>query len=180
MAGTRAAIRYAKALLDLAQGDNTAAAVLEDVKHILETLSANKELRLVLQSPVVKGSDKLTILQEVFKGAQEHTLELITTLVANKRANLLGLVAQRYEDLYNKSQGVQTAKVISAVALTSDLEKKVLVKVKELTGSDNVKIENEIDATIIGGFILRVGDLQYNASIANQLTRLKREFSNSL
>jgi F-type H+-transporting ATPase subunit delta len=62
------------------------------------------------------------------------------------------------------------------VALTGDLEKKVLAKVKELTGK-NVTLKNIIDETVLGGFILRVGDLQYDASIANQLNTLKREFT---
>ena len=49
-----------------------------------------------------------------------------------------------------------------------------------MTGSDQVTIENTVDEDIIGGFILRVGDLEYNASIANKLGNLKREFSKSM
>jgi F-type H+-transporting ATPase subunit delta len=64
--------------------------------------------------------------------------------------------------------------------LTPEIEAKVLSKLKEMTGSENITINNTIDERIIGGFILRVGDMQYNASIANQLGNLKREFSKSL
>ena len=64
--------------------------------------------------------------------------------------------------------------------MTPEIEANVLSKVKQMTGSENVTINNTIDESIIGGFILRVGDLQYNASIANQLGNLKREFSKSL
>jgi len=73
--------------------------------------------------------------------------------------------------------GTQVATVTTAVPLTKDLETKVLEKVKEITGSDATLV-NKIDESIIGGFILRVGDLQYNASIAHQLNSLKRDFSN--
>jgi F-type H+-transporting ATPase subunit delta len=66
------------------------------------------------------------------------------------------------------------------MALSSDLEEKVLAKVKELTGSDKVTLESTIDESIIGGFILRIGDLQYNASIVNSLSKIKREFSKSI
>ena len=82
--------------------------------------------------------------------------------------------------MYNDVKGVKSAKVTTAVPLSEALEKQVLAKVEELTGSKSVTLENEIDESIIGGFILRVGDLQYNASIANQLGNLKREFSKSL
>ena len=99
---------------------------------------------------------------------------------SNKRINLLGAVAESYVSLYNEAQGVKVAHVTTAVPLSSELETKVLAKVKEMTGSDSVTIENTIDESIIGGFILRVGDLQYNASIANQLDSIKREFTKSL
>ena len=66
--------------------------------------------------------------------------------------------------------------VTTAVPLTDDLNAKVLAKVKELTGKEAV-IENKVDESILGGFILRVGDMQYNASIANKLNNLKRTFS---
>jgi F-type H+-transporting ATPase subunit delta len=52
--------------------------------------------------------------------------------------------------------------------------------VKEITGSSNVTLKSDVDASIIGGFILRVGDLQYDTSIANKLENIKREFSKSL
>jgi F-type H+-transporting ATPase subunit delta len=66
------------------------------------------------------------------------------------------------------------------VALDGALKEQVLAKAKTLTGSDNVSLENEIDPEIIGGFVLRVGDMQYNASISNQLSTLRKEFSNSI
>ncbi len=180
MASTRAAIRYSKAVLDLANSNGKGEVVLGDMRDIVATLSESKDLRLLLQSPVVKGADKKTILNEIFKDSDTHTNGLLDILVTNKRTNLLGLVAESYIDLYNRQQGIQTAKVISAVPLNKALEDKVLAKVKELTGSNDVAIDNIVDESIIGGFILRVGDLQYNASIANQLGKLKREFSNSI
>jgi F-type H+-transporting ATPase subunit delta len=73
-------------------------------------------------------------------------------------------------------KGTQIAKVTTAVPLTEALKTKVLAKVKELTKKD-VEVINIIDESILGGFILRVGDIQYNASIANKLNNLKREFT---
>ena len=76
-------------------------------------------------------------------------------------------------------KGEEVAYVTTAVPLTSDLEKKILETVTKATGS-KVTLENKIDESIIGGFVLRVGDTQYDASIANKLNGLKREFTNSL
>ena len=177
---SRAAIRYAKAVLDQANHANISEVVFGDMKSIQETLAGSKELRVVLQSPVVKAEDKKQALLQIFEKNSDVTKALIQILTSNKRINLLGGVALAYVDLYNDSKGVKTATVITAVTLTPEIEAKVLSKLKEMTGSDNITINNTIDEHIIGGFILRVGDLQYNASIANQLGNLKREFSKSL
>ena len=177
---SRAAIRYAKAVLDQANHANISEVVFGDMKSIQETLAGSKELRVVLQSPVVKAEDKKQALLQIFEKNSDVTKALIQILTSNKRINLLGGVALAYVNLYNDSKGVKTATVITAVTLTPEIEAKVLSKLKEMTGSDNITINNTIDEHIIGGFILRVGDLQYNASIANQLGNLKREFSKSL
>tara|TARA_B110000091_G_scaffold32245_1_gene33717 strand:- start:1944 stop:2483 length:540 start_codon:yes stop_codon:yes gene_type:complete len=177
---SRAAIRYAKAVLDQANHANISEVVFGDMKSIQATLAGSKELRVVLQSPVVKAEDKKQALLQIFEKNSEVTKALIQILTSNKRINLLGGVALAYVDLYNDSKGVKTATVITAVTLTPEIEAKVLSKLKEMTGSENITINNIIDEHIIGGFILRVGDLQYNASIANQLGNLKREFSKSL
>ncbi|MFT5102655.1 MAG: F-type H+-transporting ATPase subunit delta [Candidatus Latescibacterota bacterium] len=177
---TKAGIRYAKAVLQQATENQTAAVVFGDMESIRATLDGSKELRNVLKSPVVKIKDKKEALLSIFKDTSDLSKSLIKILVQNKRVNALGAVALSYINLYNDSQGVKVADVTTAVALSSELEAKVLAKVKELTGSDNVSLRNDIDPNIIGGFILRVGDLQYNASIANQLRSIKREFSKQL
>lgn len=177
---SRAAIRYAKAVLDLAKDNTSVEAVLNDMKSVAATLDASKDLRSALSSPIVKGEDKLAVLKEVFANTSNETKGLLDALVSNSRANLLGAVATSFIDEYNKSQNIKAATVTTAVAITPELEAKVLAKVTELTGSNNVTLTNVIDESIIGGFVLRVGDTQYNASIASQLGKLKREFSNSL
>ncbi|MCL4138974.1 UNVERIFIED_CONTAM: hypothetical protein GTU68_004412 [Idotea baltica] len=176
MAGARAAIRYAKAILSLASDQKAADAVNGDMKLIASTIAESKELSDALQSPVIPSSVKKSILLEVFKKSNEQTLNLIDTLMNNNRIGILSDVALKYNQLFDQSKGVQLATVTTAVALTADLEKKVLAKAKELTGK-NVEVENIIDESILGGFILRIGDLQYNASVTNQLNKLKREFT---
>jgi F-type H+-transporting ATPase subunit delta len=176
MAGARAAIRYAKALLSLASDQNTAENVGNDMKLIANTLATSTDLSEALQSPVIPSSIKKSTLLEVFKNSNQSTVNLIDTLIANNRINILGDVAVKYNQLLDISKGVEVATVTTAVELTADLKKAVLAKAKTLTGKD-VEVENIIDESILGGFILRIGDLQYNASIANQLNKLKREFT---
>ena len=176
MAGERAAIRYAKAVLSLANDQNVADAVNKDMKLIVSTIAQNQDLNNTLQSPVVRSSVKKSILLSVFKDINAITGNLVDTLITNKRLNILSDVASKYIQVYNELKGSQTATVTTAVEITEDLKKIVLAKVIELTGK-KVELKNIVDQTILGGFVLRVGDIQYNASIANQLNTLRREFT---
>jgi F-type H+-transporting ATPase subunit delta len=177
---SRAAIRYAKAILQKANENNTEAVLFGDMQSVYYTIEGSRELQTVLDSPVIKANDKKVALLKIFSEQSQITHSLINLLVANKRTPLLGKVAKSFVDLYNEQEGVKVATVTTAVPLSDELERKVMDKVKELTGSEKVTLRSEIDPAIIGGFILRVGDIQYNASIANQLGNLKREFSKSI
>ena len=174
---SRAAIRYAKAVLSLAQDKKATEDVQKDMKSIISTTEDSAELRMMLNSPLIKSEVKLASLREIFKSAGEITQKLFETLIENKRVDLLADVAKQYTVLFDQLNNTQVATVTTAVPLDKAMSTKVLAKVKELTGNE-ATIENVIDESIIGGFILRVGDLQYNASIANKLTTLRRELSN--
>lgn len=174
MTGTRAAVRYAKATLSLAKDQNVANVVNDDMKVIRQTIAGNKELETFLQSPVIKSDVKKASLKEIFSSIHAVTTGLIDMLVDNKRVMLLEATAEKYIIQYDALMGKQVAKVTTAVPLTAELEAKILDKVKALTGNE-ATIENTVDESILGGFILRVGDLQYNASVASKLQNLKRE-----
>ena len=179
MSESRAAIRYAKAILDLAVENKATDTVEKDMRSIVGTISESKELKDMLASPVISGSAKKDVLGKVFSGSHAISEGLISMLVDNKRISILNEVALKYIILNEKLKGKDVAYVTTAVPMTAELEKKVLKQVTSLTGNQ-VTIENKIDESIIGGFVLRVGDLQYDASIANKLNNLKREFTNSL
>ncbi|MDW5289030.1 ATP synthase F1 subunit delta [Formosa sp. PL04] len=176
MAGARAAIRYAKAVLELAQSSNSAEAVNTDMTLIANTIANSKDLSDMLESPVVKSTVKKSALLEIFSFITPLTVNLFDTLITNRRLSILEDVAIKYNQLFDQLSGIEMATVTTVVPLTSDLEVKVLAKLKALTGK-TVEIKNVIDEDIIGGFILRVGDLQYDASVANELSKIKQEFS---
>lgn len=175
----RAAIRYAKATLDFAVEKKAADDVEKDLREIAAVISESGELQQVLESPVVKSEVKKSALFEIFNDSNEITRGLIQTLLDNKRIAMLQEVAFKYIILNEKRKGEEVAYVTTAVPLTAELEKKILAEITKATGN-KVTIENKIDESIIGGFVLRVGDTQFDASIANKLNGLKREFTNSL
>lgn len=178
MKENRASQRYAKAILDLAKDQNVAEVVNADMKSIAKTLAASNDLMDALASPVIKANLKKSILQEVFKDVNGLTKKAFDVLIENNRIVGLKAVAVNYTKLYNVMHNIQVATVTTAFPLDAFLEEKIQSKVKELTGN-TATLEKKIDPNIIGGFILRIGDLQYNASVSKNLLDLKREFRNN-
>lgn len=174
---SRAAIRYAKAILDIANSNGKATNVNEDMKSIVAAVVESAELKEFLSNPTVKGDVKVAALSEVFASVQSETKSLFRLLLENKRFEILPAVASQYNLLFDELNGVEVAKVTTAFPITPELEAKVMAKIKEFSNK-SVTIVNVVDESIIGGFILRIGDKQYNASVANSLQTLKRELLN--
>lgn len=176
---SRAALRYAKATLNLAVEQKATDAIDRDMRSIVQTISDSNELKEMLASPILEGSSKKEVLLMLFKNFNEITKEAFSLLVSKKRIDLLYDVATKYIALNEDLKGENVALVTTAVPLTPSLEKKILSQIGKIT-KNKITLENQIDESIIGGFILRIGDLQYNASISNKLNSLKREFTNSI
>ncbi|MEJ2161813.1 MAG: ATP synthase F1 subunit delta [Robiginitalea sp.] len=174
MSERRAAYRYAKALMDLATEQKKVQEVHDDMRLILDTIEENNNLSDVLQSPILTAEAKKNALQALFSKADALTGEFFNLLSTNKRVGILAKIAEQYIVLYDQLQGQDIASVTTAVPLDKNLESKILKQLKKITGKD-VVIENHVDPDLIGGFILRLGDLEYNSSIASKLGNLKRE-----
>ena len=117
--------------------------------------------------PLVQKSMQLELLMVQTEGQAIH-----------QRMNMLLSIAKQYSIIYDFLKRVQVANVTTAIPLTKELEMKVMDKIVELTGN-KANLENSVNPSILGGFILRVGDVQYDASISNHLNELKKEFDNS-
>ncbi|MCF6224469.1 MAG: ATP synthase F1 subunit delta [Flavobacteriaceae bacterium] len=179
MKGTRAALRYAKATLNLAKEKDLASNINDDMSLIDKTLDENSELLIMLQSPIIKSAAKKSVLNEVFsKKVNAITIGLINLLIENKRLPLLQLVAKEYKVIYDFLKGIEIAQVTSAIPLTKELEARLLKKVEEIIGKE-IALKNIVDPSIIGGFILRVGDKQFDSSVSNQLNTLLEKFEDN-
>ena len=172
MRGTRAALRYAKATLAFAQEAKAPDAVAQDMIALGTLMQANDELQTVLENPILPVAQKESALKALFSGACPETLQLFSLLAENNRLAIVAATAEQYVRLYAQTQGEIQAEVTTAVPLSPALEKLVLEKAKGLT-KDKVQLVNKVDPAIIGGFILQIGDTQYDASVVHQLKAIK-------
>src|SRR5690606_39038282 len=115
MKGTRAAQRYAKAILDLAKDQNASEAVYHDMESISQTITASDELQNVLASPVIKDDLKRNALKEIFKNVNPLTLGAFDILLENNRIIILKSVAQKYIELDNELNDIRFATVNTVI-----------------------------------------------------------------
>ena len=174
---SRAAIRYAKAILETAVSSGKANQVNEDMKTIIAAVDSSADLNQFLASPIISSDIKKNALLEVFSSVQAETKSLFRLLQENKRFEILVAIATQFNTQFDEMNGVEVANVTTAFPITADLEAKILAKAAAIS-TKKLTIQNTVDPSIIGGFILRIGDKQYNASVSNRLRELKREFSN--
>ena len=173
MRNIKAASRYAKALMDLSLETKKTDDVYADIVSLSETIKGSTELQTVLNSPIINGAKKQEIFNSLFAGKfNELSINYINLLVGKKREALLPEISTQFILQYKLYKNIVTAEVTSAVKLTPELTKKVLTLVKH---DGEVEIIEKIDASLIGGFIVKVGDKQIDASIAKKFKDLRKE-----
>lgn len=179
MAGGRLAKRYAKSLLELSTELNKTERVKTDVEQILTVMNESREFRNFVKSPVIKPDVKARVFKEIFGSElDELTTKFIDILFKKGREGHVEGIVMAFEDLYRAQQGIQKAVVTTAYELTEAEKSDIEAKVKEMVGGQ-VEIEAHVDPSIIGGLKLRIGDKQFNGSIAAQLNNLRREFQHN-
>ncbi|HEX8515219.1 MAG TPA: ATP synthase F1 subunit delta [Bacteroidia bacterium] len=177
MEGTRAASRYAKSFLDLALEQGTLEKAHADMKFIAEVCKGNHEFLTFLKSPIIKTDKKQAVLKAIFSGKLDKVTDAYIQLItAKKREMYLAEIAEEFLNQYNQKKQILKAVVTTANGIDDTIRKQVMELVKGSTSSE-VILEERINKDIIGGFIIRVGDKQVDASIARKLNNLKRGFN---
>ena len=179
MAQIKVASRYAKSLLSLVAEKGNMEEAFKDMTLIQKTCSENRDLVVLLRSPVVNTEKKVSILNTVFeKNVGKVTLLFINLITKNRREGALPEIADAFVSQYKAMKGITTAVVTSATVLADDAKKKIQDLVQKEVGG-TVEIVMEINPELIGGFILRIGDKQLDTSILSKIGDLRQEFKNN-
>ena len=165
--------RYARGLFQLAKDQSLLKDILGDCQLILKH-EQNKEFNDLVMNPTLSKEKKLEIFTESFKGLVSiKFLDFFKLLITKGRETHLFSITKTYIMLYNKFKSIIVTEVVSA----APLENNVLNMIKEKFASlGEVEITQTIDNNIVGGIIVKVGDLQYDLSIRNQINSVKRAF----
>ena len=172
MTQTRAAQRYAKAILDIARDENAQEVVTEDFKTIQGALKNSPELGRLLETPVVDQRVKESILLEVFQGKiGEVVARFIGLLTRKGRSADLASITEAYFHLLDAERNVIGAVVTTAAPLSPPQQQELEQRLSSISGK-SIRAEYQIDASLIGGFRAIFGDTMIDASLRHQLDRM--------
>lgn len=179
MSELRVASRYAKSLIELAAEKGVLEQVHEDMKLFASVISQNRDFQMMLRNPIVKSDKKLAVINSVFKGkVNEMTLAFYNIVARKSRESILEFISPEFEKQYNIMKGIQRASVTSATQLSPELRQQLGEKLAEETGK-TIQLEEIIDPSLIGGFVLKVGDKQIDSSVKYSLRKLKNNFKDN-
>ena len=180
MAETKVGRRYAQSLMDLAMENKISGQVNDDMLLVANTCAENRELSLLLRNPIISTDKKDAIIKAIFGGKVNNlTMSFMEIITRKGRESNLEEIARAFTTMFKTLAGIKTAYVTTAIPMDSTLRSQVMALVKNAKG-ENAELVEQVDKDIIGGFILRIGDVQYDASIARKLKKLKSDFDENL
>ncbi len=178
MSSYRIATRYAKSLIDLASEKGQLESVYKDIQSLANNVKDNRELLLMLKSPIIHADKKTSVLNKIYSGSfNELSMSFLNIIVRKHREEFLPEIAQSFVDQYNEIHKVAVAQLVTATAVDDKTLAQATDIVKKETGATSVQIETSIDESMIGGFVLKFNNQLVDASIKRQLAELRKQFS---
>ncbi|MEW6508029.1 MAG: ATP synthase F1 subunit delta [Bacteroidota bacterium] len=176
----RISYRYANSFFQLAEEKKALEKFAEDVELIYNTLLQSKELRAILRNPVIKQKDKKNLLSKIFSSKLENeTSKFLEFLVTKGREDIITEIMKEFLNLRDDKVGIVRTNITSSVDLTDAVRKEISSKLEKKTNK-KVLAEFVADKNLIGGFIVQIKDIVYDASVKHQLELLRKKFSEEI
>ncbi len=173
------ATRYSKALFTLSKQKGELENVYNDILLIKSVCETEQSFRSLLDFPVLKAAKKISIFNDIFADKVNGiTLNFLKLTANNKRESHLLLMCYAFVDFYKKEKGIKIVNFTSVEKISDDIRTEIIAIVKKHYKSEIELVENTTD-DIIGGFVLRVEDEQYDASVSSKLKNIERELIDS-
>ena len=176
MLTSKVAKRYAQGLLNFTQETGNTNSVFAEMGDVVKTISGSKELQNFFGSPIIDSKRKVSIALEIFKNFSPVAQNMITMVIKHGRESEMQNIAQEFVNKVEDLNGVQRITLTSATSLSKENVDNILTSSKLVNHNNKFDIKTIINPHILGGYILRVGDQQIDASVQSKLTQLQKEF----
>jgi F-type H+-transporting ATPase subunit delta len=165
---------YARSLFAVAQEQGKLDLVREQLGQIVDALEEHREMRLFLFSPYFSTEEKRDGLHRAIEGAEPAISNVLDVLLENHRLPLLARIRREYDRLWDDANDLLPVTVTSAVELDEAVVQRIGEEIGRQTGR-RVQLAKQVDPSILGGFVVRVGNAILDASIRNRLEQLRKE-----
>lgn len=180
MLNPRLATRYAKSLLDLSVERGELEQVFADMQLLQQVCRSSKDFVSLLKSPVVNPDTKKKIVEAVTAGKiSELTRSFNALLISKSRESVLPEITTAFISQYKNYKNIHTVQLTTAVPVSDNLRQSIIDQVKKASGYNNIELDEKVDESVIGGFVLQIGDKLIDASISYDLKNIARQFENN-
>jgi F-type H+-transporting ATPase subunit delta len=172
--------RYAAALFDVATETNCLEAVFSDMALLTDVSKENRDFTRMLHSPIINADKKTAILTSLFSGkVQSVSLQFMVLVTKKRRESIVDLIAEAFVAQYKAFKDIHVITVLTAQPLNEASRKEILNSVStEVSGT--IELVEKVDPQLIGGYKLLYDNMVFDASVAKQIQKLKREFKDNL
>lgn len=170
--------RYGKALFEFALEQKQENAILDELYALMEIYKQIPDLGEILTDARLQNVEKKQLLTKITDSASEIMTNFLQLLFEYRRLNVLPEIVTAYEKLYDKFTGTYNAHIIAAVELNVEQLDSLRQALKERLNAQKINLTTEVDKTIIGGLIVKVGGQIIDGSIASRIKKLKRVLLN--
>lgn len=151
-----------------------------DMRFFRQTVRENRGLMLLLKNPIVRIDRKYAVLDAVFASRiNPISMSFLNIITKKNRESIMDAIADEYIRLYEGMKGVERATIITTMPLTDTLREQFKAMVTKTVGGKTVELEEKIDTKLIGGYVLRAGDRQIDASLRNKLNEVRMGLLNN-
>ena len=176
MLSTKVAKRYAQGLLDFTQETGNTASVFGEMGDLVKTIEGSKDLKNFFSSPIIDVKKKISVASEIFKSFSPVSQNLIQLVIKHGRESQLQNIAQAFINKVEDMNGVQRISLTSAQPLSQSNIDSILKSTDLVNHNNKFDVKTIINPDILGGYVLRVGDQQIDASVRSKLNNIKKEF----
>lgn len=181
MLNPRLASRYAKSLIDIAIEKNSLEEVLKDIQLIDAICKQNSDFVSLMRSPVIKADKKTAIVEAIFANKiSVLSMGFVKLLINKGREQNIDEIALAFIAQYRFNKKIKMVKLTTATAVDNSVVDVLRQKIAQKYPDSTVHIESSVDASLLGGFVLDLGDQQMDASILRDLNDIKKQFTKNL
>lgn len=167
---------YGDALFELAVEEDKVDILLEEIEQLQKILADNGDFGRLMNHPKVLKEEKIDIAKNVFEGRiSEELLGFLTIIISKDRYREIDGILSYFVAKVKEYKGIGIAMVTTAIPLKDEQCKAVEKKLLDTTKYKSMEIHYSVDASLIGGMVIRIGDRVVDSSISTKLSKLQRD-----